>query len=92
MFLVDLIINFLSAYEDEDKKIIDDPKKIAYEYLVGWFTIDLIAVAPINYIITDDDNNSGSNYNKFRIYCGEILAKLFQTKLNLGYDKSIFNN
>ena len=64
MFLVDLIINFLSAYEDEDKKIIDDPKKIAYEYLVGWFTIDLIAVAPINYIITDDDNNSGSNYNK----------------------------
>lgn len=63
-FLVDLCINFLSAYEDENKKVIDDPKLIAKEYLSGWFLIDFVAVVPISYFLTSDNTVGTGGYNK----------------------------
>jgi hypothetical protein len=59
------MINFLSAYEDEENRIVDRLDKIAWEYITGWFIIDLVAVAPINYFLSDTiDDSSSSNFNK----------------------------
>lgn len=39
-----------------------------------------------------NSENSFLNQEEFRIYCGKILTKLFNTSLKLGYDDSIFHN
>jgi hypothetical protein len=43
-FAVDMIFNFISAYYDPRIGLITSFKKIAVNYLKGWFWIDLIAV------------------------------------------------
>lgn len=48
LFFIDIIINFLSAYEDPVTGLpIISLKKIAINYLTGWFILDLLAVIPI---------------------------------------------
>ena len=56
--MIDIVINCLSAFEDEKKNTIDDHKKIIYEYVTGtfliynikgWLLVDLCAVLPFNY-------------------------------------------
>ena len=42
-FFLDIFINLISAYYDENHKLIDDPKTIAKSYLKGWFLVDAIA-------------------------------------------------
>ncbi len=51
VFFVDIIINFLSAYYNSEDNLIFDRKKIALNYLKGWFFIDLMAVLPISLIM-----------------------------------------
>jgi hypothetical protein len=47
MFLFDIIINFISAYEDTyTGLLVVQYKKIAYNYISSWFFIDLIASIP----------------------------------------------
>jgi hypothetical protein len=61
MFLVDITIQFCSAFYDLDYNVIDDRKvikvkalifiqTIAMEYICGWFFIDLISVIPFDVI------------------------------------------
>jgi hypothetical protein len=65
LFFLDIVINFLSAYEDDEKRIIDRLDKIAIEYLFGWFMIDIVAVIPINYFLSDNiDTSNKNNFNK----------------------------
>ena len=45
-FLVDIIINFNSAYQDDDFKTIEDRKRIALDYIFGWFLLDIFAIIP----------------------------------------------
>ena len=45
-FLIDLILTFLTAYHTDDFETEDDHKVIAYNYLTGWFLIDLLAIIP----------------------------------------------
>lgn len=89
-FLCDLFVNFLSAYEDDHKKIIDEPKRIAKEYLQGWFLIDFVAVLPISYFLSTDTNSSGNGYNKLlrllrlpRLYRLLRLLKLQKSVINI---------
>ena len=44
LFGIDLILNFITAYYDEENNVVKDMKKIARNYLTGWFTIDVIAL------------------------------------------------
>ena len=57
LFMVDIVINFLSAFETDAEKLIEenhnnryvtDPKLIAKTYLKTWFTFDLISVLPFS--------------------------------------------
>ena len=47
IFLIDIFVNFNSAYYENDK-LIDDRRKIVFNYLTGWFIIDLLAMLPID--------------------------------------------
>ena len=49
-FLVDIIINFTSAYYDDEGNLVNENKKIAKKYATSWFFVDLVASFPINFI------------------------------------------
>ena len=58
LFLIDMCFMFLSVYYDEEMKLIDDRKRIAENYLKGWFTIDLLAIIPFDVILNSTDLSS----------------------------------
>lgn len=48
LFGIDIIVNFLSSYEDPVTSLpVINLRKIAVNYLTGWFVLDLIAVLPV---------------------------------------------
>ena len=51
LFLGDIFVNFISAYEEDDMIEIDDRKLIAINYLKGWFIIDVVAIFPLEAFI-----------------------------------------
>lgn len=50
IFIFDIFINFFSAYEKEDLQIEMGFKRIAINYLTGFFLIDFVASIPLNEI------------------------------------------
>mmetsp|Transcript_3992 Transcript_3992/g.6006 ORF Transcript_3992/g.6006 Transcript_3992/m.6006 type:complete len:88 (+) Transcript_3992:1578-1841(+) len=46
LFILDLFVNFVSAYTDQDKNLETRPKVIAMEYLRSWFFFDAFACIP----------------------------------------------
>ena len=68
IFLFDLIMNFFSAFEDDQMILIDDRKKILKSYFQGWFLIDFCSIFPIDIILSNafpDSSQSNQNgYNK----------------------------
>lgn len=50
-FVIDIIVTFNSAFYTEDMELINNRKEITKLYLQGWFTIDLLAVIPFDYIL-----------------------------------------
>lgn len=58
-FIIDIIVNFLSAFYTTDFEMINTHKKIAKNYILSWFTIDLVSVVPIDLILM-----SSGSYNK----------------------------
>ena len=51
LFLIDIIINFNTAYQSELYETIDDREKIAMNYIKGWFFIDLLAIIPFEVLL-----------------------------------------
>lgn len=52
IFLTDIIINFYRPIE-EYSRLVWDTKKIAYNYLTGWFFIDFLASIPLDLMFAD---------------------------------------
>lgn len=50
LFLVDIILNFNTAFYDEDFAIIEDRCTIAKNYATGWLLIDILAIIPFDFI------------------------------------------
>lgn len=44
--MVDLVVNFISAYEDDDNNVEKSLPKIVVNYLKTWFLLDLISTIP----------------------------------------------
>ena len=57
LYFIDLILNFLMAYEDADKKLEVRLKKIASNYLQSWFFLDFLSCIPFQYLNVEDDGN-----------------------------------
>jgi len=50
-FYIDIILNFLTGYHDEvDSEIVMDLAMISKNYLKSWFTIDIVACLPIDFV------------------------------------------
>ena len=54
LFLVDMVLIFLTAYHTEDFVLVDDHKTIACEYLQGWFLIDALAIIPFDLLVPSE--------------------------------------
>lgn len=50
MFLLDILITFFAAYENETMEIIDNHKLIAINYFLGWFFFDLASIFPTDFV------------------------------------------
>ena len=59
VFVIDIIISFISAYQKEDGTIEINIKNIAFNYIMGFFAIDFIATLPYSLII---QSSSSSNF------------------------------
>ena len=57
IFFIDIVLTFNTCYYNDEVLLVDDRKIIAITYLKGWFTIDLIACIPFNFLM------GTSNYN-----------------------------
>jgi Ion transport protein len=49
-FAFDIVINFMTAYYDNDYNMIDDHRVIARDYIYTWFFIDLVSIIPFDMI------------------------------------------
>jgi len=80
-FALDIILNFLTAYVDIDRRIVWDQKKIAKRYLQSWFAVDLIAVLPFEIIsswIFDAYHSSDQTSQLFRLFRIPRLIRLLK--------------
>ena len=78
VFGVDIIINFLTAYEKPDGTWEYGQKNIAQHYLAGFFVIDLLAIIPYGPILAaaTGDKENFSVYRWYRLVKLIRLAKL----------------
>jgi len=60
-----MIINFLSAYERYNGTIEYRLKKIAINYITGFFIVDFIATFPFNWVNRDSGEADGADANNF---------------------------
>ncbi len=64
LFMLDILINFFSAYYDDDGNLVSSRSRIACMYLKSWFIIDLISCLPFDYFITSGDQGVKSTQYK----------------------------
>lgn len=50
IFIIDVILNFFTAYEDENGELITERNLIAKNYMKTWFIVDLVSSVPITLI------------------------------------------
>ena len=84
-FIVDLLVNFRSAYRDEDTKaLVVNRKVIAVRYLRGWFAIDFVSCLPLNYVLLlssgNNDNETGAAFKWLKV--ARLLRLLRLTRLS----------
>mmetsp|Transcript_18439 Transcript_18439/g.39934 ORF Transcript_18439/g.39934 Transcript_18439/m.39934 type:complete len:750 (-) Transcript_18439:98-2347(-) len=66
LFVIDIVLNFLTAYGDPKTKImIVDPKKIAKRYLTGFFFVDVIATFPFGLVLSHQSLGLTNKFGKF---------------------------
>jgi hypothetical protein len=60
-FIVDVFINFRTAFFDRNGFRENRPRKIARHYLRGWFTVDFVSCLPVGYLahFTKDQGSGG---------------------------------
>ncbi|CAM9123551.1 unnamed protein product, partial [Chrysoparadoxa australica] len=51
MFFIDIVVNFCTAYLDDDGEVVTDRRLIARRYLRGWFWLDLISTLPFGLML-----------------------------------------
>ena len=82
-FMLDIWINFRTAYRTEEGELITNPRKIARNYFRGWFAIDAAACFPVTYIGliiagTDSDQQGAQKVKALKIVRLLRLAKMLR--------------
>lgn len=71
-FILDLILNFFTAYSDSKEDTVYNIKKIAINYMKSWFFLDLISCIPFTIINTIIQNSGGSVISDDLQYLNDI--------------------
>ena len=50
-FMIDLVINFRTAFYVNNGKLVTENKRIVTNYLMSWFAIDFVSCLPVTYIV-----------------------------------------
>ena len=58
IFAFDIMMCFVSAYEDENEELVHDRCIIAKGYLKSWFFIDLVSIIPLDTILQTSNFSS----------------------------------
>jgi hypothetical protein len=78
LFLIDIILNFRTAYYNSDGELVVDPKSIAKQYLGGWFCLDIASSVPFE----DLTQNKTVNLQAFKLLkLGRLLKLLKLVKI-----------
>ena len=56
LYFIDIVICFRTTFVDDSGREINEPRLIAKKYLMGSFSLDLIAGLPLEYIMNHDEN------------------------------------
>ena len=93
--MVDILVSFFSASENEYNQITDDRKTIAVEYLKGWFSIDFISVVPFDLILGQGSGSDANNIVRIakigRLYKLIKLTKLLRLIRIIKNQKALMN-
>jgi CRP-like cAMP-binding protein len=88
IFAVDIILTFLTAYEDWRGSLVTDLDAIARNYVKGWFWLDLLATFPF-YLILDSSTGQLSKFAKLpklvRLIRLVRLLRLFRARRFAAY-------
>ncbi len=79
IFIADIFVSFNTSFNYQGK-VISNKREVAYRYLRGWFSADLIAALPIGFILTFVVVPDGSAIHLLRILA---LVKLFRVSRTL---------
>eukprot|EP01052_Picozoa_sp_SAG31_P022773 SAG31_NODE_1831_length_7148_cov_8.788055_1_plen_982_part_10 len=81
-FLIDIVINFRTAYHDDHGQLEVDLKKIRSAYLKSWFLIDFLSCLPIPYVMliiqeikSSEETGGGTQFKLAKILRLVRLAK-----------------
>ncbi|CAI2375652.1 unnamed protein product [Moneuplotes crassus] len=66
LFVIDLLVNLFSAYENEEGRMETRFKKIFMNYLKGWLILDLIASFPFQFLDLLGAGTGGGQVNTIR--------------------------
>lgn len=84
LFMVDFLLNCVTAYYDNESNLVTSRRKIFLNYLKGWFFIDIFASFPFN-LLEISQTNSKQNSKSYirmiklpRIYRLLRISKLFK--------------
>lgn len=85
-FLLDIFINFNTAFYREDYEIETSHKNIAINYLRGWFLIDFLSIIPLDLILSgeqeeiegDIENSTTDSSNINEVVRIAKLSKLYR--------------
>lgn len=88
LFLIDFIINFLTAYYDAHNNLVTDRKAIIIKYVKTWMIIDFLSWFPIDLIINNQTASTKSISKYIRI---PKIYRLFRLSRLLKLLKSHFN-
>lgn len=47
VFLIDVVLTFVTAYYDRYEVLVSSHRRIAYSYLKGWFFLDIVSILPL---------------------------------------------
>ena len=68
-FFIDIILNFFTAYINDNKEYVLDHKMIIKHYVFSWFLIDLVSTIPFNLILDVNNYNSLARVSRLpRLY------------------------
>ena len=61
IIILDIIFSFRTTYVNKKGEVVSNPNSIAYNYIRGWFIVDLLAALPFDLLYASEVYDRVSN-------------------------------